>query len=190
MGELIRARRGLNIPSLVAGAVLALLVVFAARAWIGDRSIADLIGFCGNEVIQDLPAPTTAERAVSFTRSCGATTGFGTMISLVAREARVPSGPGTIFRAEWSAGQPPAAQGYPAGPPVRMRWATPDTLEVVIHHGADPFLVVTRFGSVTIRYRTDKIPPPSQASQSNTAFQRMPGQAAAQKISGGAARHR
>ena len=82
---------------------------------------------CGNEVIARSDAPGGAHSAVMFERSCGATTGFSTQISIVSPGDQL-SGSGNAFRADDDHGA--AATGDWGGPWAEMTWLAPEHLRV------------------------------------------------------------
>lgn len=172
-----RFLRRLDGLSLVVGATSALVLYLLVRIWTGDRPGSELIGFCKNEPFQVLPHPEERFSAVAFTRSCGATTGFGTMISFTSERDHA-FGPGSVFRAEWAEHGPAVEAGHRAGPPVRMQWLALDSLQVIYHESADLFFVVTRYGRTDIVCRSAPLPPENReviglhsSERSNTAFQ-------------------
>lgn len=59
---------------------LLLAVGALAVAAIGCGGVADP---CGNEVLSTIPSPAGGSKAVVFRRSCGATTGYSTQVSVL-----------------------------------------------------------------------------------------------------------
>jgi len=55
---------------------------------------------CGNDVAFEEVSPNGRLKAVVFDRSCGATTGFTTQISILPRNASLPNEGGNVFGAE------------------------------------------------------------------------------------------
>jgi len=74
---------------------------------------------CDNEVAQIAPARDGRFDAVLFQRSCGATTGFSTQISVLAHGER-PTGAGNAFIADDDHGS--ARPGAWGGPWADVRW--------------------------------------------------------------------
>jgi hypothetical protein len=105
---------------------------------------------CGNKIFQTVPAPGGAMQAVVFERDCGATTGFGTDISIVPAGARLPGEP--VFVADTDHGAAPA--GPWGGPAVQVRWLAADHLEISHHPKARVFRSEARAGRVRVTYRS------------------------------------
>lgn len=101
---------------------LTLVVAIAANGCL------DLSGGCSNELLNDLAAPGGEYRAVVFQRSCGATTGFSTQVSILPNDAVLPDSGGNVFIADTDHGNAPAGVG--GGPRVGIRWLAADSLEV------------------------------------------------------------
>ena len=104
---------------------------------------------CENTVLQDIPSPDGRRHAVVFERSCGATTGFSTQVSVVpsAREAR---GGGNVFSADTDHGKAPSGSG--GGPVVTARWIDRRTLEIAYDSAARVFGHETRHDDTDIHY--------------------------------------
>lgn len=69
---------------------------------------------CGNEILSVTRSPDRNWRAVVFERSCGATTGFSTHVSVLAAGERLPNAGGNVFAADFNHG--------PVGIAVTARW--------------------------------------------------------------------
>jgi hypothetical protein len=52
---------------------------------------------CGNHAFQEFRSPSGMRKLVVFERSCGATTGFSTQVSLLPGDAEMPKGPGNLL---------------------------------------------------------------------------------------------
>ena len=78
---------------------------------------------CGNEVASTIESPRGSHVAVIFNRNCGATTGFNTQLSVLAKGDAVPKEAGNAFIANGSLA-------------LRVRWVSESELVVVGFHGA------------------------------------------------------
>lgn len=67
---------------------------------------------CGNSLAEELMSPDGRFKAVVFERSCGATTGFTTNISILVASGILPDGAGNLF----------ASEGHPAQIGIQLRW--------------------------------------------------------------------
>lgn len=110
---------------------------------------------CGNsEVISQVKAQGGAWRAVVFTRSCGATTGVGTHVSVVPASGALGNGAGNTFIADADHGKAPTG---PKGEvALQVVWAAADHL--VIQHPADArvFVAQRKVGAVRVDYEAVK----------------------------------
>lgn len=132
----------------IAVAILAcvLLLAFCVYEMAGN--------FCGNDIIQKLPAPDGRHVAFLFQRDCGATTGFSSQISLFPKDAaHLPNDSGNLFVASQDKGDGPLGPWH--GPLVRMRWIDSKLLEVRYNHAAQTFAREEKLGAVRIRYLVD-----------------------------------
>jgi hypothetical protein len=82
---------------------------------------------CENEVVSAERAPGGQRVAVIFGRSCGATTGFSTQVSLL-QPSELPLEPGNVLVIDDNTGHVPT--GPTRGPAVRARWLAGDHLEL------------------------------------------------------------
>jgi hypothetical protein len=113
----------------------------------------DLAGDCTNHVIAEATSPRGEQRAVVFQRSCGATTGFSTQVSLVRIGVALPDSGGNVFIADDDHGRAPA--GPAGGPQVEVRWLASDTLEVRYDRRARVFKREPHAPGVEVRFVTD-----------------------------------
>lgn len=110
----------------------------------------DLAG-CENEVIIESPSPGGGLKAVLFQRSCGATTGLSSQISIVALTGIV-SGGGNAFSADTDHGK--ARAGVWGGPDVQMEWQSPRSLTITYAVNARIFRREAEVSGVSIGYQT------------------------------------
>ncbi|WGM37498.1 hypothetical protein [Caulobacter sp. NIBR1757] len=106
--------------------ILLLTGLFLA-AGCSQPSIANL---CENTEISRVSSPDGRHDAVLFERSCGATTGFSSQVSIVRHAAKV-DGSGNVVVLDDDQGAAPAAAW--GGPDVDLGWTAADQL-VVRHH--------------------------------------------------------
>lgn len=126
---------------------LALLALVGIGLWMADRALEDL---CQNTLLEEVPAPGGARKAVVFHRSCGATTGDSTQISLLSADAPLPDGVGNLVAADTDHGRAPAGPG--GGPRLRAVWRGDEEL-LVYHHGAARlFHEQSSLEGVSVRY--------------------------------------
>ena len=92
-----------------------------SRSWpaAGLLTLSACSDVCGNHVISQVASPDGLHSAVLFQRDCGATTGFSTQVSVMAKES-VPSSGGNAFSADDDHGA--AAAGEWGGPWAELRW--------------------------------------------------------------------
>jgi hypothetical protein len=104
---------------------------------------------CANEVISET-ASRNGSIAVVFVRSCGATTGFGTHVSVLAAGAKLPADGGNIFIADSDHGQ--AKTGSQGELNVQARWAADKQLIIKYPKSARLFRSEERLGDVHVVY--------------------------------------
>jgi hypothetical protein len=126
------------------------LMLIAAIAAAG---CVDLSGGCGNDLLDELAAPGGQYRAVVFQRSCGATTGFSTQVSILPIDAVLPDSGGNVFIADTDHGNAPAGVG--GGPRVGIRWLAADSLEVRYDSRARVFAIESRYSGIGVQFVVD-----------------------------------
>jgi hypothetical protein len=94
---------------------------------------------CKNELVQTLRSPDRRFDAVVFTRSCSATSGYTTQLSVVPAETVLPDAEGNTL----------VVRGDPR---IVVRWETRRRLRVEGLGDAPTKLKLTRIGDVTVRY--------------------------------------
>jgi hypothetical protein len=107
---------------------------------------------CGNKIEQTINYPDGAFRAVVFERDCGATTGFSTQISMLARGDELRNKGGNAFDADDKNGAPPAPRG---GPMVHLKWTGLRNLEIHYDRFAHVFRKQENVNGITIRFVPD-----------------------------------
>ncbi len=131
---------------------LVLALLMGGMAWYYLPQIAGLIGFCANEVVSEARSPSGSKRALVFTRSCGATTSYGTNVSILSRHQWNPSGPGNLFLAEWDRAADKIPGGR-AGPPVQVSWKSDQHLLVTYDPRSKVWFQRYKVKGVTVEYR-------------------------------------
>ncbi len=110
---------------------------------------------CRNRSLSAVTAPDGGARAITFERSCGATTDFSTQVSLL-RAGQDTTEAGNVFVADADHGNAPRGPG--GGPKVSVEWHGSDTLLIRHHPRARVFRSEGAIGGVTIRYEHDSLP--------------------------------
>ncbi len=105
---------------------------------------------CNNRVLQELPDPTGATKAVIFQRSCGPFGGTSTQISVLPTSAQQLIAGGNAFGADTADGAAPALPS--GGPPVVVTWANAQDLYVTYDSRVRVFQAETQLNGVTISY--------------------------------------
>ncbi|QIL01387.1 hypothetical protein G7078_00310 [Sphingomonas sinipercae] len=104
---------------------------------------------CQNSAVSTTIAPTGKLKAVLFERSCGATTGFSSQVSLV-QATDEPAGPGNVFVADTDRGAASAASW--GGPWTELHWLSPHELLVRYDAKARVFANNGRVSGVAVKY--------------------------------------
>lgn len=133
--------------------LLALVLTGGLVAYWAVAFVTVVTPSCANDIVAEVPSPSTVRVALVFRRNCGVTTSYGTDVSLLEAGRRPPGSEeaGNIVRV-----RPPAQDDFPraqhGGPDVQVAWRS-DSVLLVRHHPAAqlPFAVVRYFG-VTIEY--------------------------------------
>ena len=94
---------------------------------------------CGNEVASAIESPLGSHIAVIFNRNCGATTGFNTQLSVLAKGDAVPNEAGNTFIADGSLA-------------LRARWVSESELVVAGYQGAKIFKQEKLANGVAVSY--------------------------------------
>jgi hypothetical protein len=105
---------------------------------------------CDNKELQTVNSPNGQHKAIVFQRSCGATTGFSTQISLLKTNKQLPKEGGNIFMADTNHGKAPAGDG--GGPAVTIQWLGEQTLSVKYDKRSRVFRCGQSMDGVSILY--------------------------------------
>jgi hypothetical protein len=97
---------------------------------------------CSNEVTSELASPNNEYLAVVFERSCGATTGFSTQVSVLENNSLLENEPGNIV----------IIDGHPKTTGIEVAWVEQDVLLVKGGGGSRFFKKLSHLGLVGVRY--------------------------------------
>jgi hypothetical protein len=135
-------------------AVFALLILFGAGSF-ALRAFEG--GICGNELIAADTAPSRRYKAIVFVRNCGATTTFGTHVSIVERDAQLHDDEvGNVLAIDATCCLDPRSRVLPrnsiGGPVAATRWIGSDTLSVTYASGVRVFRQTLVYREIPIVY--------------------------------------
>lgn len=105
---------------------------------------------CGNNVLAEAASPDGKFQAVVFERDCGATTGFSTQVSVLARSSNLGNKTGNVFVADTGHGAAPS--GPRGSPVVNVQWRSPNLLSISHHPAARVFLAKHDAYSIQVQY--------------------------------------
>lgn len=105
---------------------------------------------CETDVLATLEAPNGRLHAVLFQRSCGATTGYSTQVSIM-RAGALPQAPGNAFVADTNNGAARAALG--GGPWTDVAWVDNDHLIIRYDAQARVFARRAEVSGVGVSYQ-------------------------------------
>ncbi len=127
------------------------LASYYALEWAFEKAF--MTGMCGNTLLSESQSPNGKWKAVVFERSCGATTGVSTQVSILRKNEDLPNEIGNICVVD-------------VFPKVELRWVGNNELVITHHGGAKLFHAVQSFEGINIKYEV-----PTQAA-SNNSFNR------------------
>lgn len=107
---------------------------------------------CANTIVSSTDSPDGSHSAILFQRDCGATTGFSTQISVVAKGETL-SGSGNAFRADDDHGA--ARAGDWGGPWASLTWLSNDRLLVRYAQKSRVFEQAANASGVQITYKVN-----------------------------------
>lgn len=107
-------------------------------------------GMCSNSFLYDVPSPSGTLKATVFERSCGATTGFTTHVSILQAREQVPDEGGNVFLADTDRGRAPSGIG--GGPAVQITWLADHKARIEHHPLARLFKTEQSYQGVTVEY--------------------------------------
>ena len=129
------------------GAAAILVLAATAGCGLGDS-------WCGNDLLSSAQSPDARWNAVVFTRSCGATTGYGTQVSLLQPGRPLPDHAGNVFIVAGGNGAPTGPGG---GPVVWVSWEPGGRLVQTYHPAVRVFRQRSSHRAVFIEYRVDAL---------------------------------
>lgn len=134
-------------------AALRLLIVTLAIVTVAmvlmNRFLGTLRPECVNTVVESVASPDTEWTAVLFERSCGATTGFSSQVSVVRTGSALPDRAGNAF--VLLRGDTAGTTSW-GGPVVTLLWTGPRQLEVSHDPTAHAMSSSRRVGEVDVRF--------------------------------------
>jgi len=116
-------------------------------------------GLCGNELIAADSSPNHRYKAIVFVRNCGATTTFGTHVSIIEQNENLSNDDvGNILAIDASCCADPRSRTVPrnsiGGPVAMARWNGPDTLAVTYAGGIRVFRQTLVYRTIRVVYTT------------------------------------
>jgi hypothetical protein len=105
---------------------------------------------CANSAVAELRSPDGRYKAVVFERSCGATTGFSTQVSVLPVDAPQPRSGGNALVVDTDHGAAPAGKG--GGPTVIADWLGASDLQLTYHPKARTFAAPGQVEKVRITH--------------------------------------
>jgi len=134
-------------------AAMRLLVVTLAIVTVAmvlmNRFLGTLRPECVNTVVESVASPDNEWSAVLFERSCGATTGFSSQVSVVRSGSALPDRAGNAF--VLLRGDTAGTTSW-GGPVVTLLWTGPRQLEVSHDPTAHAMSSSRRVGEVEVRF--------------------------------------
>jgi hypothetical protein len=94
---------------------------------------------CGNEVSQTVVSPSGVLKAVTFSRNCGATTGFNTQVSILVSAGALPNEVGNTYIANGAS-------------PIQIKWRSDTELTLVVSNGEAPVKMENHVSGVKVSY--------------------------------------
>jgi len=131
---------------LLAGAIL--LIAVGTVAYLGVTALDR--GMCGTSVTRRVASPNGRLEAVVFERDCGATTDFGTGVSLVKTGAGIGDQGANLFAADGDHGRAPLDSGNVIR--ISVHWVGSDSLVLRFDRRARVFQQQPRALGVRVSY--------------------------------------
>lgn len=105
---------------------------------------------CSNSPVLEVPSPSGELKAVVFERSCGATTGFSTQVSVIKAGASLPNEGGNLLVADTNHNAAPTGPG--GGPAVRIAWVGSSAIRIEHHPLARLIKAPPSYNGIHIEY--------------------------------------
>ena len=96
---------------------------------------------CGNDPLHGEESPDKSRLAVAFVRSCGATTGFSSHVSIVPRNKPIPNEPGNILVVGGKQ-------------PLSVKWQSNSELEIELPKESKIHKQTEGLGEISIKYKS------------------------------------
>jgi len=141
----------------VVGAVLLALVALVEGGSMALRAFES--GMCRNDLISSDSLPGERLKTIVFVRNCGATTTFGTHVSIVEQNEKLSNDEvGNVLAIDAACCADPRSQTVPrnsvGGPVATAHWNSPDTLAVRYAGGIRVFRQTLVYRTVHVVYST------------------------------------
>ena len=118
------------------------ITLVAVSVWFASCS-----GPCENRVLSEVRAPSGNKAAIVFERSCGATTGFSTHVSVVKEFGELRKSAGNVFAAD-------SDHGAVKDMNVTVRWVAPNRVVIRYPAKARVFKKEAEANGVAVEYET------------------------------------
>ena len=109
---------------------------------------------CENQLLSEVLSPDQVYRAIIFQRSCGATTGFSTQVSVLEAMGTLPNKSGNIFVADTDRGKAPSGMG--GGPEIKISWVSSRSIHLTYRKNARVFFANPHVLEVSATYDSFK----------------------------------
>ena len=109
-------------------------------------------GLCSNDIIGTYPSPSGNTQAVVFVRNCGATTQYGTNVSILLSGDKLGDEAGNVFLVTTAPVSPAVPRNSIGGPQVDVKWLRGDTLTIAYPAGVEIRRQVVVERGIPIRY--------------------------------------
>jgi hypothetical protein len=114
--------------------VIIIFVLFITGKYTLDKLFGDM---CGNDTIQKINSSSGEKVAYSFERSCGATTGNSSQLSILEKDEALQNKAGNTFRTDKD---------------FSFKWLSEDTLQVIYDINSETYEMDKRVNGIRIEY--------------------------------------
>jgi len=147
------------VPKWIVAVAVGVLVVAIVLGGASMALRAFAAGWCGNELTAADSSPNHRYKAIVFVRNCGATTTFGTHVSIVEQNEKLSDDDvGNILAIDAACCADPRSRTVPrnsvGGPVATARWNGPDTLAVTYAGGIRIFRQTLVYRTIRVVYAT------------------------------------
>jgi hypothetical protein len=105
---------------------------------------------CANSMLSESRSPDGNYKAVVFERSCGATTGFSTQVSVLPIDVTQPRSGGNALAVDTDHGAAPSGRG--GGPTVKADWLSAYDLQLTYHPKARTYAAAKQVEKIRITH--------------------------------------